>query len=88
MYNLKDVRYIPEMSGNFILVGRHKKSDFPGKIWNEVLKLFKGALVSIKGTRENNIYLTTGEVIRDSDSFNTSTKADDTHKWHKLAYGY
>ncbi|XP_022858084.1 uncharacterized protein LOC111379009 [Olea europaea var. sylvestris] len=55
VYTLKDVRYIPELSSNLILVGRLEKNDFTDKIGNGTLKMINGALVSIKGTKKNDI---------------------------------
>jgi hypothetical protein len=79
VYTLKDVRYIPELSRNLISVGRLEKDDFTGKIGNGMLKMIKGALVSIKGIKKNDIYITIGEVIRDVNSSISSTKIDHTH---------
>ncbi|KAL2491142.1 CCHC-type domain-containing protein [Abeliophyllum distichum] len=87
VYTLNDVRFIPELSRNLISVGQLERIGFTGKIGNGMLKLMKGALVTCKGTRRNEIYLTTGEVIRGLDSSISSTKIDYTHKWHnRLAH--
>ncbi|XP_022899023.1 uncharacterized protein LOC111412360 [Olea europaea var. sylvestris] len=49
--------------------------------------MIKGALVSIKGIKKNDIYITTGEVIRDMNSSISSLKIDHTHTWHnRLAH--
>lgn len=51
-----------ELSINLISVGRLE--NWICKIGNGILKMKKGTLVSIKGIRKNDIYVTTGEVIR------------------------
>lgn len=69
------------MSRNLISLGKLEKVDFTGKIGNEVLEMVKGAVVSIKETRKNYIYITTEKVIRSLDSSTSSSKADHTPKW-------
>ena len=87
VYVLKEVRYIPELSRNLISVGRLEKDNFTGKIENDMFKMMKGALISIKEIKKNDIYITTGEVIRGLNSSISSAKIDHTHTWHsRLAH--
>lgn len=68
-------------------MGRLEKADFTGKIGNGISKLIKGALVSIKEIRKNDIYITTAEVMRGSNSSISSAKADHIQTGHnRLAH--
>jgi len=79
---LKDIRYIPKMSRNLILVGELEKSDLTEKIENEVLKMFKRAMVVCKGVRRNGIYVLNAKVINNLGSHIASINPDATIKWH------
>ena len=53
---LKDVRYIPQLNKNLILVGALEGQGLRGTLREGVLKIFSGLLVVMKGIRYNNLY--------------------------------
>lgn len=84
---LRDVTFIPEMARNLISVGELEKNGFTGKIENEMIKMFKGAMMVCKGVRRNGIYALTAEVMSSSCSHLDSINSDVTQKWHnRLAH--
>ena len=57
---LTDVRYIPKLEKNLICLGTLESKGFTIILQNGILKVVSGALVVMKGTRRNNLYLYQG----------------------------
>ena len=57
---LTDVRYIPKLEKNLISLGTLESKGFTIILQNGILKVVSGALVVMKGTRRNNLYLYQG----------------------------
>lgn len=80
---LKEVRYIPHMGRDLILVGKLQCIGFTGALTDGVLKCL--APIALKATRNNNIYIMFAEAM--GGLYFTITNTKHTQKWHdKLAH--
>ena len=59
----KEVRYIPSMTKNIILVGALEVQGLRGTLGEGVLKMSRGSLVILKSIRCNNLYYLMGSVV-------------------------
>ena len=84
---LRDVRFIPEMARNLISVGELEKNGFTRKIENEMIKMFKEAMVVCKGVRRNGIYALPAKVVSSLGFHIDSINSDAIKKCHnRLAH--
>lgn len=83
---LTDVRYVPDLRKNLISLGALESKGFKITLEGGVLKVVMGALVVMKGTRQNNLYFLNGSTIIGGAATVTDSKEDvgsDTTKlWH------
>ena len=63
MRELKDVKYIPRMMKNLILVGGLKAEGLRGTLGEGILKMSSSSLVVQKGIRRNNVYYLMGSTV-------------------------
>lgn len=81
---LSDVRHIPDLKKNLISLGTLDGKGYKYTGEGGVLKISKGALVSMKGTRQaGKLYVLLGStVIGDADVVSSLSDADVTKLWH------
>ena len=82
---LGNVRHVPEMGQNLISLGYLEANGCTSKGGNGILKVFRGALVVMKGTRlRGNIYKLEGSTVLGGAAVATSHEptTDDTLLWH------
>ena len=60
---LKDVRYVPQLHKNLILVRALEAQGLKGTLEEDVLKISSGSLVVLKGVRRNNLYYLKGSTV-------------------------
>jgi len=60
---LKDVRYVPQLNKNLVLVRALKEQDLRGTLGEGVFKMSSGSLVILKGNQRNNLYYLKGNVV-------------------------
>jgi len=60
---LKDVRYIPQMKKNFILIGALEAHGLQFSSRDRFLKMLKGFMVMLKDVRRNNLYYLKGNTV-------------------------
>jgi len=60
---LKEVRYVPQLKRNLILVGALKTLGLVVSIRDGVLKMIKGSMAVMKSVRQNNLYYLKGSTI-------------------------
>ena len=60
---LKDVRFIPQLQNNLILVGALKAQGLRRTLGEGILKMFIGLLVVLKGIQHNNLYYLKGSAV-------------------------
>ncbi|GMP51093.1 hypothetical protein CsSME_00017460 [Camellia sinensis var. sinensis] len=82
---LEDVRYVPDLTKNLISVGVLDSKGYRVTMEGGVLKVVRGALVAMKGTRQGNLYFLDGSTVTGRVAVSTSSEDDasDTSKlWH------
>ncbi|GMP62704.1 hypothetical protein CsSME_00024701 [Camellia sinensis var. sinensis] len=84
---LEDVRYVPDLTKNLISVGVLDSKGYRVTMEGGVLKVVRGALVAMKGTRQGNLYFLDGSTVTGRVAVSTSSSseddASDTSKlWH------
>ncbi|XP_073273290.1 uncharacterized mitochondrial protein AtMg00300-like [Primulina huaijiensis] len=77
------VRYVPELKRNLISLGTLDKIGYTFKVENKVLKVSKGALVMMKGIRNNGLYSLVGSTIIGSAAAVAKGDGNKTQLWHK-----
>ena len=63
VWELKDVRYVPQLKRNLISIGALKALGLEVSIRDEVLKMVKGSMVVLKNIRCNNLYYLKGSMV-------------------------
>ena len=56
VWELKEVRYVPQLKKNLIFVGALKALGLKVSIRDGVLKMTRGSIVVLKDVRHNNLY--------------------------------
>ena len=84
---LEDVRYVPDLTKNLISVGVLDSKGYRVTMEGGVLKVVRGALVAMKGTRQGDLYFLDGSTVTGRVAVSTSSSseddASDTSKlWH------
>ena len=77
---LTDVPYIPKLEKNLISLGTLESKCFTIILHNRILKVVSGALVVMKGTRRNNLYLYQG-----STTVGTTTAVSEADKVDEMS---
>ena len=72
---LKEVRYVPQLKRNLILVSILETLGLVVSIRDGVLKMTKGSMVVMKGVRQNNLYYLKGSTF--TSQVETSSSSDD-----------
>ena len=60
---LSDVRYVPDLKKNLILLGTLESKGYHVIIEGGALKVTKGAMIVMRGTRLNNLYFLQGSTV-------------------------
>ncbi|KAK3029672.1 hypothetical protein RJ639_039164 [Escallonia herrerae] len=83
---LIDVRHIPELRKNLISLGTLDSNGCSSRAAGGVMRIMKGALVVMKGLKQNNLYLLQGSTVTGAAATTSSSDIDsDTTKlWHVL----
>ena len=79
---LPDVRHVPELKRNLLSLGMLDQS---GCSFNEeggTLKVFKGSLQIMKGTRQNDLYKLQGNIILNSACLVSISEPNASKLWH------
>ena len=81
---LTEVRYVPELKKNLISLGVLESKGYGVIIRDGVLKVVSGALVTMKGTRKNNLYYYNGcKVTRSTTvALEKDVDSDSIRLWH------
>ena len=82
-----NVRHVPEMRQNLISLGYLEANGCTFKAGNEILKVCKGALIAMEGTRlQGNIYELEGSTVIGGAAVATTHEPtmDDKLLWHLL----
>jgi transposase InsO family protein len=82
---LTEVRHVPELKKNLISTGALDTNGCKIVQENEVIKVIRGALVVMKGSKVGNLYHLAGETVTGEAAVSTSADSDaiSTHLWHK-----
>ena len=78
LWELKEVRYVPQLKRNLIIVGVLKILGLEVSIRDGVLKMTKGSMVVLKGVRRNNLYYLKGSIVTVQVATSTNTDDDST----------
>ncbi|PSS08126.1 Endonuclease [Actinidia chinensis var. chinensis] len=80
---LTDVRYVPDLKKNLISLGDFDSKGYKIILEGGVLKVVRGALVVLKGTRRGNLYFLDGSTVTGRVAISNSSDESDTSKlWH------
>ena len=81
---LTEVRYVPELKKNLISLGVLESKGYGVIIRDGVLKVVSGALVTMKGTRKNNLYYYNGCTVTGSTAaaLEKDVDSDSIRLWH------
>ena len=79
---LNDVRYVPNLKKNLISLGVLDASGYRIILEGGNLKVARGALVAIKGTRRGSIYYLNGTIIIGHVAVASSKEQDILKLWH------
>lgn len=80
---LQGVRFVPELKRNLISLGTFDQNGFVFKAEGGILKHLKGALVVMKGRRNNGLYSLIGCTIIGSVAFTSTQHMDKAQLWHR-----
>lgn len=78
---IRSVRYVPDLKRNLLSIGMLDADGFNIKVENGIMKVQKGSLTVMKGSRRDGLYILEGETIAGT-SDATSAKEDKTRLWH------
>lgn len=80
---LTDVRYIPDLKKNLISLGTFDAKGYSIIIKGGVLKVVRGALITMKGTRKGNLYFLDGSTVTGRAAVSKSSDdSDESRLWH------
>jgi hypothetical protein len=80
---LEEVRHIPDMRNNLILLGTLDSKGYSYKSENEIMKVSKGAMVVMTGQKiSSNVYKLLGNTILGGVAAVAESEDDDTLLWH------
>lgn len=80
---LSNVWYVLDLKKNLISLGALEANGFSICMANGTLKVTKGALVMMRGTRKQNLYVLQGKtVVGGTSAISESRKYDKTKLWH------
>jgi len=82
MWELKEVRYVPQLKRNIISIGDLKTLGLEISIKDGVLKMTKGSMVVLKVVRQNNLYYLKGSTVTGQVATFTDSDGDSTKLWH------
>ncbi|KAK2995464.1 hypothetical protein RJ640_005398, partial [Escallonia rubra] len=83
MRTLTDVRHVPELRKNLISLGTLDSNGCSYWATGGVMRIMKGALVVMKGLKQNSLYLLQGSIVTGAASASSSNIDSDTTKlWH------
>ena len=81
---LKDMRYVPQIVKNFILVGALDAHGLEFISRDGVLKILKGSMVVLKGVRCNNLYYLKGNTVIRQLATSVGTNEESSKLWHMM----
>ena len=79
VWELKDVRHIPDLRKNLISVGQLADEGYDTNFCGDTWKVSKGAMTIARGKKNNTLYLTTGAYC----SIAVAVGNKDPNMWHK-----
>ena len=80
---LSDVRHIPELKKNLISLGTLDSNGCTYKAGSGVMRISKGALVVMKGLKQNGLYFLQGSTITGAAAVSSSdSDSEITKLWH------
>ena len=78
VWELKEVRYVPQLKRNLISVGALEALGLVVSIKEGVLKMTKDSMVVLKVVRRNNLYYLNGSTVTGQVAASTSSDEDST----------
>ncbi|GFZ19218.1 hypothetical protein Acr_27g0009570 [Actinidia rufa] len=82
---LTDVRYVPDLKKNLLSLGTLDSKGYKVTMEGGILKVVRGALVAMKGTRKGNLYFLDGSTVTGRVVVSNSSDESDTSRlWHML----
>lgn len=82
IYELKQVRHVPECKRNLISLDIIDKIRCIIKVQRGVLSIVKGSLVLLKGTKKSRLYILEDIAIIKEVSVSSNSNVDKTMLWH------
>ena len=80
---LSDVRHIPELKKNLVSLGTLEPNGCTYKAGCGVIRISKGALIMMKGQKQNGLYLLQGSTVTGAAAVSSSDSDLETTKlWH------
>ncbi|KAK3004470.1 hypothetical protein RJ639_018471 [Escallonia herrerae] len=81
---LTDVRHVPELTKNLISLGALNSNDYNYRASGRVMRIIKGALVFMKGLKQNRFYFLQGSAVTEGTKLASSSgiDSDTTKLWH------
>src|ERR1044072_9168661 len=79
---LTDVRHVPELKKNLISLGTLDSKGYSFRGEGGAIRISKGALVVMKGKRENSLYVLQGSTITGTVAVSSAVDSDVTKLWH------
>jgi len=78
---LKEVRYVPQLTKNFISVGRLEAQVLRRTLQEGILKMSSGSLVLLKDIQRNNLYYLKGYAVTEKLLASKYLKDNSTRLW-------
>ena len=75
------MRYIPQLMKNIISVGALKVQDLRETLGEDIIKMFNGSLIALKGIRRNSLYYLKSGVVIENLVASECIDSDSTRLW-------
>ena len=80
---LIDIRYVPNLKNNLISLGTLDSNGSKVTVKKGILKVIRGALVAMKGTRKRNLYFLDGNIVIERVVVSNSLDRSNTYRlWY------
>ena len=80
---LEDVRYVPDLNRNLILLSMFDAKGYDFRVDNRVLKVTRGSMMVLKGSRANKLCIIDGKTVVRSSSIASREVEDYTMLLHR-----
>lgn len=79
---LKDVRFVPELKRNLISLSMFDSLGYSTRIEHGVCKISHGALITVKGSKMNGLYILDGSIVIGNASVASVVPHNNSELWH------